>query len=45
MVVLSPPAKPRRGDGRRRREQASHLARARHQISSVHLGSDGLVSI
>jgi hypothetical protein len=45
VVVPSPLAKFRRWVGRRRRKQASNPARARHQISGVHLGSDGLASI
>jgi hypothetical protein len=45
VVVPSPPAKLRRGVGRRRREQANNPSRARHQISGVHLGSDSLASI
>jgi hypothetical protein len=45
VVVPSPPAKLRHGVGRRRCEQASNPARARHQISGVHLGSNGLASI
>jgi hypothetical protein len=42
VVVPSPPAKLRCRVWQRRREQASNPARARHQISGVHLRSDDL---
>jgi hypothetical protein len=41
----SPPTSLRRGIGRRRRGQPSNPARVRHQISGVHLRSDGLTLI
>jgi hypothetical protein len=45
VVVPSSPAKLRRGIGRRRRWQPCNPAQARHQISGVYLGSDGLTII
>jgi hypothetical protein len=45
VVVPSPPAKLCYGVGRHRREPVSNLARARHQISGVHMGSNDLAFI
>jgi hypothetical protein len=45
VAMRSPPAKLRRGVGRRCHEPVSNPARAHHQISGVHLGSNNLAFI